>query len=268
MVELKRTTRFAINPPGAHDLAGANTYAGAPSMVGLGRHYEVDVAVRQEPDPVTGYAVDIHAIDTAVRQLVVPRIARACDQSPLLEPASFLATLVEDITKQIGLGVHLVRWRLTPTYSVEMERQRMDTVVIRQRFEFAASHRLHAPSISDEENLRLFGKCNNPAGHGHNYWLEPAVEVDVKTASAGDFCLAHIEHLTREFVLNRFDHKHLNTDLPEFQNTNPSVENIAKAVFELLAPAITRESDDRARLASITVWETEKTSCMYPAPSA
>jgi 6-pyruvoyltetrahydropterin/6-carboxytetrahydropterin synthase len=139
--------------------------------------------------------------------------------------------------------------------------------LLRQQFEFAASHRLHIASLSEAQNRELFGKCNNPRGHGHNYRVEPCVEVEVPTRGPAKFGLRELESLTAELIINRYDHKHLNEDTVEFgpSGLNPSVENIAKVCFDHLAPAVSRAG---ARLRSITVWETDKTGCTYPADAA
>ncbi len=138
--------------------------------------------------------------------------------------------------------------------------------VVRQRFEIAAAHRLHVPSMSDEANRAAFGKCNNPRGHGHNYVIEPAVEVAI-APSANAFSLATLERLVDEHILKPYDHTHLNEDTRAFNiaagGVNPSVENIAKVFYEALAPAV--KATGTARLRSIRVWETEKTSAEYGA---
>jgi 6-pyruvoyltetrahydropterin/6-carboxytetrahydropterin synthase len=118
------------------------------------------------------------------------------------------------------------------------------------------------PTLSPEENLRLFGKCTLPSGHGHNYVVEPAIET--RLDSSRPFMLADLERITDEYVIERFDHKHLNLDTEEFGDhaLNPSVENIARVCYELLRDPI---ASSDATLRSVTVWETEKTSATYPA---
>ncbi|TVQ75581.1 MAG: 6-carboxytetrahydropterin synthase [Phycisphaeraceae bacterium] len=140
------------------------------------------------------------------------------------------------------------------------------TALIRQQFDFAAAHRLHVPELSAEENLAIFGHCNNPAGHGHNYRFEPCVAVSLNTGKP-DFTLGKLEQLAHEVILSRFDHKHLNHDTEEFGPSGviPSVENIAKVFFDLMAPAVRDASSGKAELHAMTVWETDRTSCTYPA---
>ena len=275
---LRRTVRLCVNPgddPHAPP-KGPNGFAGTPPMRGLGRYFEFDVTVTGEPDERSGYLVDIKTIDKAVRRAVYPRVATLCAESPDREPAAALPDLVEPLAE--ALAPHRLRsivWRLTPTYSVAMEIPPMSQtnmlgndapkrVLIRQRFDFAAAHRLHVEGVSDEDNRAMFGKCNNPSGHGHNYQVEPCVAIDPATEQGQGFSLAQLEALTDEVVIDHFDHLHLNVDTEEFgpSGVNPSVENIARVAFERLAPAIAGAG---AELVSMTVWETDRTSCTYPA---
>lgn len=271
MIELTRTVRFCINPDSsaAVDSEPRNTFAAAPSMRGLGRFYELDVTCRGEIDPVTGYFLNIKVIDKAVRGSAVPLIAQACRENPEVDAASLLGTVAESLHGPLAGTVLRVRWRLTPYYCVEMNTTAPDKVYLRQQFEFAASHRLHCPDLSADENRRLFGKCNHPGGHGHNYRVEPCVEMPAPgPGRAPVLSLADVERLTDEQIIERYDHKHLNDDAPEFNAAsggfNPSVENIARVCFGRLAPVIESASSGKARLHSITVWETDKTSCRYP----
>lgn len=271
MITLGRTIRFAINPAPEPDqplLRGANGYAGVPAMRGLGRHYELDVVCRGPVDPATGYFKNIKDIDSAARTAAVPIIARACAERPEVEPMAVLAECLDPLNRALGGSLRGVRWRLSPYYAVEMTTAEPSVALLRQRFEFAASHRLHTPTLSDAENRRVFGKCNNPAGHGHNYVVEPCVAVRLGGPA---FTLVDLEAITARLVIDRFDHKHLNAELPEFGcgsdvggggvGLNPSVENIAKVCHDLLAPEIARAG---AELRCVTVWETEKTSAVYP----
>ncbi|MBL0926113.1 MAG: 6-carboxytetrahydropterin synthase [Phycisphaerales bacterium] len=274
MLRLRRTVRFAINPPGTGVTSGSpkgrgyNGYAASPPMAGLGRHYEIDVECRGEPDDASCYLLDIKDIDRAVREAAIPVIAAACDRTPEIEPGQILPDLAGRVAGLLDGRVERVRWRLSPFYSVECAMSQKDFVVLRQRFDFAASHRLHNPALSDAENRRMFGKCNNPTGHGHNYQVEPAVAVKISSGGQA-FTLLDLERLTDAVVIERFDHRHLNSDVPEFtppRGLIPSVENIARVCFDLLAPEVRAASGGAAELREVTVWETDRTCATYPAP--
>ena len=137
----------------------------------------------------------------------------------------------------------------------------MSAYLLSQRFDFAAAHRLHCSSMSEEQNRAVFGKCNNLNGHGHNYQLEAVVAVPLAEGDSS-FGLPDLERLVRMHVIERFDHTNLNLDTGLFGDRNPTVENIARACYDLLAEPIAAAGADLRRL---TVWETEKTSCTYPA---
>ncbi len=272
MALLRRTVRFSVNPPArrAGERDDPNGYAAIPAMRGLGRHYAIEVTCAGEPDPRTGYLLNIKDIDRAVRAAVVPRITEACDQRPEAEPGEVLPALIPPLDEALRNRLAAVRWWLSPYYSAEMAKAEPSVVLLRQRFDFAASHRLHVPSMSDEENKAVFGKCNNPHGHGHNYQIEPCVAVRPLTPGGRrPFALPQLERLVEDTIIRRFDHTHLNEDTTEFgraggRGTTSSVENIARVFYDLLAPAI-REASPDAELRSITVWETDRTSSTYPA---
>lgn len=275
MLSLSRTVRFALNPPGLRQ-PGVNGYAGNPPARGLARHYEFEIRCTGTPDPRTGYLIDIKDIDRAVRDRLFPIVEQACDRDPSTEPASIIPALTAALAAAIGPSLAMLRWRLTPYYSVEMSPADSTTVLLRQKFDFSASHRLHIPTLSDDENRRLFGKCNHPGGHGHNYQFEPCIALRVETTTAGrgggggggGFTIDTLERLADETILRRFDHKNLTTDCPEFRvgpndrGVNATVESIAKVFHTLLAPAVAAQG---ATLRSITVWETDRTSATYPA---
>lgn len=269
VIELRRTVRFSINP-GAPSPAEppTNSFAAYPTMSGLGRHYELEVRCRGDIDPLTGYFTDIKTVDRAVRAAAIPLLARACETDPAIPPEHALAAIVEPLARALHPArLAAVRLFLSPYYSVEIGAQDVSTALLRQQFEFAAAHRLHVPTLSDEENRRLFGRCNNPSAHGHNYRIEPCVEVRV--GAERPFTLLDLERLTKAAVIDRFDHTNLNTDTEEFGEgskgrLNPSVENIARVCYDRLAAALAA-SNLPGKLRSVTVWETDKTSCTYPA---
>jgi len=266
MVRLTRTVRFAVNPEGGGGAEDPNTYAGSPAIRGLGRHYEIEVACVGRPDGRTGYLVDIKDIDRATRGVVVPAIERACRETPGAEAGVVLAPLLGPLAAALPARLEWVAWRLTPYHRVQMSPEAPQVVLIRQRFDFSAAHRLHVPGLSEAENRERFGKCNNPEGHGHNYQVEPCVRTALHPAGPG-LTLEALERLVEGAVIERLDHKHLNRDVPEFApgtGLNPTVENIAKVCFDLLAGRIGREAPG-STLVSVTVWETDRTSATYPA---
>ncbi|MEN0020473.1 MAG: 6-carboxytetrahydropterin synthase [Planctomycetota bacterium] len=265
MVELRRTVRLSINP-GASDAdvaVGCNGFSAVPAMRGLGRHYELDVVCRGEPDSESGYLVNIKTIDKAVRGSALPVLVRACRDEPERDPATLLAPMRDAIAGGLPCELRSLVLRLSPYYSVAMDTA-TDRFTLRQRFDFAAAHRLHVAGWSDDENKSAFGKCNNPSGHGHNYQVEPAVAVGFDDAGMALLTLEELETIVDESLIDPFDHTHLNVDTHEFgaDGVNPSVENIAKVFYGRLAKSL--EGRDGVELRSVTVWETDRTSCTYP----
>ena len=133
-------------------------------------------------------------------------------------------------------------------------------IAVYRKEHFNAAHRLNNPALSVEENALLFGKCNYPNYHGHNYELIVKVigEIDPKTGYVMDMKI--LSDLINVNVLERFDHKNLNLDVEEFKNLNPTVENIAMVIHAILRKQI----DNRFEL-KITLYETERNYVEYPA---
>jgi len=131
---------------------------------------------------------------------------------------------------------------------------------ITRKEHFNAAHRLHNPKWSDEKNREVYGKCNNPNYHGHNYNLEVKVigYVDEDTGYVMDAKI--LKNLIRTHVVDKFDHKNLNLDTEEFRNLNPTAENIARVIYE----ALKRELSDELEL-KIKLYETERNIVEYPA---
>lgn len=276
MLELSRTIRFCLNdpPPGGTGIPQAetgpgpkdNTFAAWPAMRGLGRYYELDVTCRGEADPSTGYFINIKHIDKAVHEHVLPCFHRALAVPGGVPMGGLMRGLIGALNPPLHDSVVLVALRLTPTYQIALRSHDMDHVLIRQRYEFSAAHRLHVPGLSDAENREVFGKCNNPAGHGHNYRLEVAVRVPIdQRGRTAD--VEHIDALINRHAVERLDHKHLNTDVPEFVDLNPSVENIVRVIWDMLAGPVSDGLGGGAALEELSVWETSKTVCTYHGPS-
>ena len=112
------------------------------------------------------------------------------------------------------------------------------TVYLSRRYRFAASHRLYAPELSDEENQAVFGKCANPNGHGHNYQLIVTVAGEVDPTTGMCFDLALLDDIVGRRVVERYDHKHLNVDVEDYLDQVPTGENIVRQAWALLSEAI------------------------------
>lgn len=114
----------------------------------------------------------------------------------------------------------------------------MPIVTLSCRVTFCASHRLHNDSLSDEENRRLFGKCNHANGHGHNYVLYILVRSELDKRTHMVMNTDDIERIAQEHVLSKIDHRHMNMDITEFKTLIPTVENIAVVIWKWLKPVL------------------------------
>lgn len=141
-----------------------------------------------------------------------------------------------------------------------MNKKLKKKVAVFRKEHFNAAHRLHNPAWTEERNVRIFGKCNNPNYHGHNYEMEVKLvgEVDEETGYVMDVKV--LSDIIKEHVLDKFDHKNLNLDVPEFEFLNPTAENIVMVIHEKLEKAI-----DNSQLAlTVRLYETPRNYVEYP----
>ncbi|MBI4419211.1 MAG: 6-carboxytetrahydropterin synthase [Gemmatimonadetes bacterium] len=133
----------------------------------------------------------------------------------------------------------------------------MPILTVTRRVHFNAAHRLHNPALSDAENRRVFGLCNNPNYHGHNYELDVSVEGAVDPATGYVANLGLVKQIVEERVVARFDHRNLNLDVPELAGVNPTTEHLAVTIWRLL------EGQVPGRLKRIVLWETPRNYVEY-----
>ena len=108
-------------------------------------------------------------------------------------------------------------------------------VYLTRRYRFSAGHRLHNDALSPEENRRVYGKCNNPNGHGHNYLLEVTVSGNIDPATGMIFDLVALDGIVNRRVLDKFDHKNLNLDMENFRALVPTTENLCLEIYQTVA---------------------------------
>jgi 6-pyruvoyltetrahydropterin/6-carboxytetrahydropterin synthase len=262
MFRLTREVRFAINstPDEQRGHKPTNSYAGYPSLTGLGHYFALQLTVAGSLDPRSSYLQNIKLIDALVRERGIPMVEQSIRENRFGGGGHVLMELLQTFRNPWpNLSLEKLHLSLSPFLSLSILAPESPMVRLNQKFEFSASHQLCNRSLSDEENRTLFGKCSNPHGHGHNY------EVQVTVAGKPDengvvITVPTFERLVAETVIDRMDHKNLNVEVPEFREVIPSVENIAMVIYRLLKPKFT---DAHAKLATVTVWETPKTWCEY-----
>jgi 6-pyruvoyltetrahydropterin/6-carboxytetrahydropterin synthase len=262
MHRLVRNVRFSVDPFDFETRQGSNPYASRPAALGPAIFLELGVQVRGTADPISGFVIDVGDIDQAVRRYAVPlfvdRIrSRYCRHVPvgLGDVVGLLRISCEALKDKLGTAaLDALRLKLNPFRCVEIRTEDPDMVYYHEKFEFAAMHKLWNPALSESENLTLFGKCANPAGHGHNY----VVEVTVKVRSDQALDAMGLEQAVDEQFIQAVDHKNLNADVAWFAQVNPTMEHIARFAWQALVGRF-----GPADLHCVTIWESDRVSCSY-----
>lgn len=270
---LMREIRFSIDRDwalAAHGRDGfarahpiSNSWGGWPSAVGIAPYLVLRVTVSGIPDKTTGYLINIQELDRLLRNVAIPLTAKELSQVGVrLTGESLIRGIFRGVREAAPKGCRLEQLQLwtTPFLSYSIRSENTAMVELTQCFEFSASHRLHVPAMSPAENRACFGKCNNPHGHGHNYQVEITVGRKLLKADGAVLPLPLFEEVVKREVIDRLDHKHLNADVPEFKKLNPSVENIARTIWNYLEGKLRP-----ATLRRVRVWETAKTYAEYSA---
>jgi 6-pyruvoyltetrahydropterin/6-carboxytetrahydropterin synthase len=264
MFRLTREVRFAINvhhqgegDAGVPPTEITNSYAGFPAITGLAHYFSLRVTLAGDLQGRTNYLLNIKDVDREVRDRVIPLVSQA------IERGRFGGDIALELFYELGQswpGVELdcLELALSPFMSLRVHAREWPMMRLSQKFEFSATHRLFNPNLSDEQNRQVFGKCSNPHGHGHNYEVQVTLMAD--EVSGVLLALPKFEKVVKTAVIDRFDHKNLNVEVEEFSRLIPTVENIALIIYKLLAREFDRQ---KAKLASVTVWETPKTWCEY-----
>ena len=134
----------------------------------------------------------------------------------------------------------------------------MPAVTVTRLLRFNAAHRVHNPALSDDENASLFGKCNNPNWHGHNYRLEVSVHGEIDTRTGYVMDLGVLRDIVEREVLARTDHRNFNIDVDYMRGIIPTTENIVVAMWRVLEPVVAS-----AKLTRLRLWETDNNYVDY-----
>jgi 6-pyruvoyltetrahydropterin/6-carboxytetrahydropterin synthase len=134
----------------------------------------------------------------------------------------------------------------------------MATAYIIRRAVFSAAHRLHSEQLSDEQNRELYGKCDNPYGHGHNYTLEVTVRGEIDAATGMIINLSELKAIIEQRLLQHMDHHHLNHEVPFLEGIVPTTENLAVACWRQLQAAM-----PAGLLYEVKIYETENNFAVY-----
>lgn len=265
MHQLSRSVRFCINPFLADQPEGHNGFGARPAGVGLALFLEVGMRLSHTVNPDTGFVINVIDIDAAVRRQGVPLFTEYITKRYMQSQHIGMIDLHElmmktfSVLKQDFLPCTLdeLSLKLTPYRTMTMKSDSPLTVFYSEKFEFAAMHKLWNDRFTDQQNLKAFGKCANASGHGHNYW----VEVTIKTPSPELFDSISFQHVVNSRFIDLVDHKNLNADVPHFSLHIPTIENISHYAWRQLC-----DSFEHGELHSVTVWESDRTSCTYFGP--
>lgn len=209
-----------------------------------GHNYVLDFSVQGKINEKHGMVINIKDLDDLLFSNIVEHLNNKSlndeidyfmENPPTLENfIFFIKEKTSPLPKEAKF--HSVRLYENPTLYAEI-RMEGDTpmLTISRVYDFCAAHTLHCKDLSQEENRRLFGKCNNPSGHGHNYELHVEVTGPVNPQTGMIVALDELDKIVNEEIIERFDHKNLNTDVEDFRETNPTGEMIAKVIWQKLA---------------------------------
>jgi 6-pyruvoyltetrahydropterin/6-carboxytetrahydropterin synthase len=257
-----RKVRFSINPFDEAGSSGANSYGGKPCGEGLSLFFELSVGLAGQADRDTGFVVNVMVIDSIVRKHAVIVFAQNVrkafsdtKQLTISETAGLLASL-RDVLKNKFDGAILIELglQLNPYRKIDFDCEDMKMYYFSEKFDFAAMHKLWNDKFSEQKNFEVFGKCANPAGHGHNY----VIEVTIKTATDNDIRIGEFEKVVDGEFVKLVDHKNLNADVSALADVNPTIENLAEFAWERLNGKF-----GAARLHSVSIWESDRTCCTY-----
>lgn len=240
--------------PGWSDARNRRFYGKCATGTGHGHDYVCELTVKGRVAPETGIVVNLVDIKAALQSVIEPldRTHLNADHPVFRERVPTTETLTRVLWRRLFPLVQdceLDRLCVRENRARSVEYAGEDAMMyVTRRVEFNAAHRLHSPMLSDEENARIFGKCNNPNGHGHNYALEVTVcgPVDERTGTVIE--LARLDRIIQNEIVDRYDHKNLNTDFEEFASVNPTSEEFARMIWHRLAPHFTRPALYRVRL--------------------
>jgi len=286
MHKLARQIRFAINPFGDSMQQGANSYCAKPTADGLSLFFALWVELKGSANKDTGFVVNVADIDRTVRDKAVgifdeyvkqyftssmslPDPRRGSKQSGSLALLGTpgggfeqIGQLLSKVWQTIEKGflpakIDSLTLELMPARKFGIKERDGNMLYISEKFEFAASHTLWNDKFSDEENEKVFGRCANRRGHGHNYIVEVTIKKSTadEPLKAGDF-----EKIVNEQFIQIVDHKNLNADVEHFKKVNPTVENIAEFAFKSL-----KDKLKPLQLGCVTVWENDRTFCSFRA---
>lgn len=268
MTDVVRLTRRAYFSSGHRYWLGNLTPAENQALFGKwaspynhGHNYVLDVCIAGEADAVTGMVFNLAELKVLIERTVLSKLDQKSindevedfrDRAPSLEN---LVKFIRDQLLAVLSGHTLCALKLeeSPLLWVKLDLENgPESIVLTRVYEFAAAHRLHVASLSTKENAALFGKCAHESGHGHNYVLEVSVSGPIDPTTGMMIEITELDRVVTEQVIDRYDHKNLNVDVPELRGKNPTTEIVCQQIFARLSGALA------VTLESVRLKETER----------
>lgn len=214
------------------------------------------VTLAGKVDHESGFIVNVCEIDDAIEQALN-------DETVIAKTGNDILRWTRKVLKQQfpDHEVFELKLDLNEQLSLFERCEQLDMIQVTQKYEMAAAHRLHNPNWNSEKNIQVFGKCNNPDGHGHNYTVEVTLGGKSDSESGQLIDLDEMDRVVKENILDRFDHRNLNTEIPEFSELNPTVENMCRVFWDILTGQF-----GEVKLMKVGIWETPKTYAEYTGP--
>lgn len=228
---------------------------------GHGHDYVLEIMIRGNLDPLSGIVVNITEIDKIGKDVL-----KSLDGTFLNHDHEYFKTHVpttENIVQYLWnelsgqfTDCELYQLILRENHYLSSEKGKDPMVRLTRKYHFCAAHRLHSSLLSDDENKLIFGKCNNPNGHGHNYYVDVTVAGELDPVTGMVMNLADLDHIVNEVIIQKFDHKHLNLDIEELKDLNPTSDVLVMVIAKML-------QDHLPKLYKVGLWETEKNYFEY-----
>lgn len=252
MLRLVRGLNLTIDPEQNHRLL----YGSANSLQLTQYTLTLWVTLAGQVDRDSGFIVNVCEIDDAIEQAL-------SHETVIAKTGHDILRWTRNVLKRQfpEHDVFELKLDLNEQLSLFERHEQLDMIQVTQKYEMAAAHRLHNPNWDSEKNVRVFGKCNNADGHGHNYTLEVTLGGKSNSESGQLIDLDAMDRIVKENILDRFDHRNLNTEIPEFAELNPTVENMCRVFWDILTGQF-----GEAQLMKVGIWETPKTYAEYAGP--
>ena len=252
MLRLIRGINLTVDPDQGHRLR-----FGSANSLNLSQHtLTLWVTLGGKFDHDSGFIVNVCEIDDAFEQALSREAVTAQTGCDIISWSREILQLHFPNQEIIELKLDL-----NERLSVFEKHEKQEMIQVTKKYEVAAAHRLHNKHWNSDKNMQVFGKCNNTEGHGHNYLLEVTLGGKPEAISGQLLDLDEIDRIVKVNILDRFDHKNLNTETVEFAQLNPTVENMCQVFWDILDGQFSR-----ARLMKVGVWETPKTYAEYAGP--